>query len=83
MKKAYKSVAFLILYSNFLLPVSFKHQAKQLVVPNEEYQLWEAKNYDNHDDDDRDYDYDHDNGDDSDDDDYAGGGGDDNIGFSC
>ena len=54
------------------------------MVPDEEYQMWEAKKY-NNDDDGRDHDNGHDNGDDSSDGDYdAGGGGDDdNIGCSC
>ena len=70
------------------MPVSFKHQAKQLVVPDEEYQMWEVKRYNNHDDG-RDHDNGHDNGDDSGDGDYdAGDGGvgvgdDDDIGRSC
>ena len=65
------------------MPVSFKHQAKQLVVPDEEYQMWEVKRYNNHDDG-RDHDYKHDNGDDDAGGDGGdGGGGDDNIGCSC
>ena len=70
------------------MPVSFKHQTEELVVPDEEYQMWEVKRYNNHDDG-RDHDNGHDNGDDSGDGDYdAGDGGvgvgdDDDIGRSC